>query len=224
MNLFNLRRFSDAITRKGSCYPEVVGFIDGTINAICRPVELQESVYNGHVRFHGLKYQGIVTPDGITVSLCGPFAGAIHDQRMLDSSDILEEMKEQLDCTEADGPFYAIYGDPAYRETEGIIRPLGNSSSNEDIAALNKMMSSVRICVEWEFGHVANLFAFLKFKPGQKLLLSRVGQFYAVATLMKNIHVCIRRGNKTSKYFNIRPPTLEQYLTEISPEESSSSE
>ncbi|KAG1440863.1 hypothetical protein G6F56_011741 [Rhizopus delemar] len=113
MNLFNLRRFTDAIAREGSCYPEVVGFIDGTINAICRLVEPQRSVYNGHVRFHGLKYQGIVAPDEITVSLCGPFAGAIHDQRTLDSSDILEEMKEQLDCSEAEDPFYAIYDDPA---------------------------------------------------------------------------------------------------------------
>lgn len=213
----NLRIFNDAIVSKGSCYEDVVGFIDGTLNAICRPGEYQESVYNGHVRQHGLKYQAIVCPDGITVSLCGPFAGAIHDQNMLDSSDILNEMKEQLDCRETDGKIYALYGDPAYRESSLIIRPLLTARTTEE-RRMNLIMSRVRECVEWEFGHVASLFAFLKFRQGQKLLLSRVGLFYVVATFLKNVHICINRGNQTSMYFGLRAPLLEQYIEEITPE------
>jgi hypothetical protein len=97
LNSWNLHVFNAAIVAKGLCYREVVGLIDGTLNATYRPENAQEVVYNGHVRQHGLKYQSVVTPDGITISLCGPFAGSIHYQNMLDSSDIVEELKEDLD-------------------------------------------------------------------------------------------------------------------------------
>lgn len=78
----------------------------------------------------------------------------------------------------------------------------------------NYVMSKLRIIVEWEFGHVANLFAFLKYKPGQKMLLSRCALFYKIATLMKNIHICVN-GGQSSSYFGISPPTLEEYMDEI---------
>ena len=56
----------------GSCF---WGFIDGTLNATCRPVLDQEEFYSGHKRKHGYKYQAIVTPDGLVSSLMGPFIG-----------------------------------------------------------------------------------------------------------------------------------------------------
>lgn len=77
---------------------------------------------------------------------------------------------------------------------------------------MNYTMSTLRIAVEWEFGHVANLFAFLKYKPGQKLWLNRCALFYPVATLMKNIHICLN-GGQTSKHFGLIPPTLEEYMS-----------
>ncbi|KAG2207260.1 hypothetical protein INT45_008061, partial [Circinella minor] len=43
-----LQLFADAIARKGSPISNVVGFIDGTVRGICRPVVNQEVVYNGH--------------------------------------------------------------------------------------------------------------------------------------------------------------------------------
>lgn len=213
---YNLKRFNEAIIQKGSPYSEVIGFIDGTLNAVCRPGENQEGLYNGHVKQHGLKYQGIVTPDGITVSLCGPFAGAIHDMNMLDSSDIVLEFEELLNCEDIGEKFYALYGDPAYRQSPCVIRPFPSGLAlTDDQRTTNQLMSSVRECVEWEFGHVATLFAFVRFRPGQKVYLSRVGMFYVVATLIKNIHTCVNNGNQTSFYFAIQPPTLQEYIDRI---------
>lgn len=82
---------------------------------------------------------------------------------------------------------------------------------------VNDSMKAVRIAVEWEFGHVAKLFSFVRYKPEQKILHSRCGLFYEVATLMKNVHICVNGGNQTSKYFGIEPPTLEEYIDEIRP-------
>ncbi|KAG2200946.1 hypothetical protein INT47_003181 [Mucor saturninus] len=164
---YNLRRSGEAIIQKGSPYIEVVGFIDGTLNAVCRPGENQGSLYNGHGRQHGLKYQAVVTPDGITVSLCGPFAGAIHDMNMLDSSDIVSELDEILNCEDIGDKFYALYGDPAYRPSFCLIRPfLTGLALTDNQRTTNEMMPSVRECVEWEFGHVATLFAFVRYRPG----------------------------------------------------------
>lgn len=61
LHSFNLMRFNDAVRRKGSPYDQVVGFIDGSVHMIARPIENQETVYNGHYRRHGIKFQSIVT-------------------------------------------------------------------------------------------------------------------------------------------------------------------
>jgi hypothetical protein len=48
---------------------------------------------------------------------------------------------------------YCVYGDPAYPLTLYIVPPFRG--------AVIKRMSAVRICVEWEFGKLLSLFAFL---------------------------------------------------------------
>lgn len=34
---------------------------------------------------------------------------------------------------------------------------------------------------------------------------------------MKDVHICLN-GDQSSKYFNVRPPTLEEYIDEIKPD------
>jgi hypothetical protein len=58
---------------------QVWGFIDGTIRRICRPTYNQEISYSGHKRCHGVKFQSVVTPDGLIACLYGPFEGSGHD-------------------------------------------------------------------------------------------------------------------------------------------------
>ncbi|KAG2193789.1 hypothetical protein INT47_009931 [Mucor saturninus] len=204
LHSFNLQRFAEATERKGSCFAGVIGFVDGTLNGVARPSEYPEILYNGHVRYHGLKYQGIVTHDGITVSLSGPFAGAMHDQAVMVSSGIMDDLRKCLDPRETGGELYAIYGDPAYVESDILIKPFRTGAQMHRLdKEANYVMSKLRIIVEWEFGHVANLFAFLK-----------CALFYKIATLMKNIHICVN-GGQSSSYFGISPPTLEEYMDEI---------
>lgn len=161
----NWRRFNDAIIDKGTCYEEVVGFIDGTLEVICRLTEYQEVTYSGHIKDHAQKYQAIVCPDGITASLYGPFAGSMHDSGALHKSNILRQLNEQLDCRETDGIVYALYGDVAYRECRAIIKTFQNARTADE-RGVNLVMSRVQICVEWEFGHVMTLFAYLH-QPGK---------------------------------------------------------
>ena len=72
-------------------------------------------------------------------------------------------------------------------------------------------MKKLRIAVEWEFGRTVSLFAFVDFHKNQKVLLSPVAKQYVVATLLKNIKICLG-GGQACKYFRITPPTLREYL------------
>lgn len=212
-----LRIFNDAIIDRGTCYEDAVGFISGNLNAIDRPGEQQKVVDSSDQgKLHDLPFQAVVCPDGIIVSLCGPFAGAIHDQNMWDSGNIIDEMEEQLNCDEMDGRIYALYGNPANRD-EGlcIITPFENATATDE-QGVNQVMSKVQQCVEWEFKHIATLFAFLKFRPGQELPpLDRIEMFYVVCAFLKNVHTCLHDGNQTSSYFVVRTPVLEHYIEEI---------
>ena len=72
-----LRRYAEAVARKGGALANCFGFIDGTVRAICRPGQMQRLVYNGHKRVHALKFQALALPNGLIGNLFGP-VGMFH--------------------------------------------------------------------------------------------------------------------------------------------------
>jgi len=107
---------------------------------------------------------------------------------------------------------FSVYGDPAYPLGDGyIIPPYRGGAISRNQMIFNKRMSAVRICVEWAFGKVLSLFAYLDFKKNQKVYLQPVGKYYAVAVLLTNCHTCMY-GSETSSFFNLQPPALLEYL------------
>lgn len=75
LSLFTISVFFKAIENKGGAVHNCWGFIDGTCRQICRPSQQQQEYYSGHKRFHCLKYQSVLCPDGIIASLKGGFPG-----------------------------------------------------------------------------------------------------------------------------------------------------
>ncbi|CAG2244686.1 unnamed protein product [Mytilus edulis] len=205
-----LERFAGAVFDRDGPLDSCWGFIDGTVRPICRPQENQRLVFNGHKRSHALKFQSIVTPNGIISNLFGPIEGRRHDAGMLRESDILAQMRVHM--TTPQGRIFCIYGDPAYPVTDGyIIAPFRGGVISRNQMIFNKRMSAVRICVEWAFGKVLSLFAFLDYKKNLKLYLQPVGKYYKVAVLLTNCHTCLY-GSETGIFFDVSPPTLEEYL------------
>ena len=113
--------------------------------------------------------------------------------------------------TKPDGTVYSLYGDPAYPLRPHLIGPFKGAALSEDEKAFNKRMSAVRISVEWIFGKIISLFAFLDYKKNNKLYLQPVGKYYLIGALLTNVHTCLY-GSETSTFFNIDPPELEDYL------------
>ena len=56
---------------------------------VARPEKDQRSYYSGYKKRHGIKFQGIMGPDGLFLSLTGPFIGEINDNLMLTESGII---------------------------------------------------------------------------------------------------------------------------------------
>jgi len=92
-----------------------------------------------------------------------------------------------------------------------LITPHLGSNLTQDQLNFNKVMSKMRICVEWEFADLYNQFAFISFKQNQKLYLQPVAKYFIVSTILKNCKTCLY-GSQTSQYFQCDPPSLEQYL------------
>lgn len=205
----NLRVFADAVFMKGAPLLNCWGFIDGTIMPICRPTKDQKTVYSGHKRVHALKFQSVVAPNGLVANFFGPIEGRRHDSGMLRESGLMAQL--QTFMNQPDGTPYSLYGDPAYPLRPHLIAPYRGSSLSAEEQEFNRLMSRVRVSVEWTFGKITSLFAFLDYKKNMKLYLQPVAKYYLVATILTNCHTCLY-GSETGMFFGLNPPTLEEYL------------
>lgn len=201
--------YADAISRKCPL-PNCFGFIDGTVRPMCRPSEGQRGFYNGKDRVHCLKFQSIVTPDGLVAHLHGPVEGRRHDAGILRESGLLHQLANNLPQP-PHGITYRVYGDAAYPLRPQLIAPFKGDNLPAEHHAFNREMSSVRMSVEWGFQKVVSQFAFLNFAANLKVLLQPIGAYYVTGTILTNCHTCLKRS-ETSHYFNVQPPTVDEYL------------
>jgi hypothetical protein len=193
-----LQRFA-AMTRQVGCpLGGCVGFIDGTMRPSCRPQLHQRLVFSGHKRQHGLKFQAVVTPDGIISHLGGPYTATRHDAAILAQSGLLQFTEQHFRV-----------GDQYYCISTHIVCPFKGAQLHPDEIAFNSEMAKSRICVEWTFGKLLELFAFLDYKKNLKLYLQPIAKYYVVAALLTNCHTCLY-GSLTIGLFNSQAPTLDQ--------------
>nr|XP_050030581.2 uncharacterized protein LOC126526913 [Dermacentor andersoni] len=145
-------------------------------------------------------------PNGIICQLNGPYFGSRHDAGILRISKTYEKLEKLVQ-----GHSYCIYGDPAYPLRPLLLKPYSGTSSSGHQLLFNKEMSEVRQAVEWGFGKIAALFAFVDFRKNQKLYRQNLPQMYKVSALLANCHTCLY-GSQVSTYFGLEPPALEMYL------------
>lgn len=62
------------------------------------------------------------------------------------------------------GRSFCLYGDPTYPLRPLLLKPYGGPSPTAKWCAFNKKISTARQAVEWGFGKIAGLFAFLDFR------------------------------------------------------------
>ncbi len=205
----NLSRYANSIHTHGAPLQNCFGFMDGTVRKIARPKTNQRTMYNGYKRVHAMKFQSVVVPDGLIANLSGPYEGKRHDSTMLYQSGLLPLLEQHA---VHNGTPLCLYGDPAYPLGVHLQGPFKDRQLTPGMELFNKSMSSVRVSVEWMFGSICNYFALIDMKKQQKINLSAIGKIYVVSALLQNAHTCLY-GNIVSEFFELSPPTLEQYFS-----------
>jgi len=228
-------QFAEAIRlmvwEKG-CYFEpgtfaIFGFIDNTMNATCRPKggpsrdgvnaprndpQIQEAWYNGWKKLHGMKWQTVDLPNGMTYHAWGAISVRHNDLYSLRHSTINDLIAdEQLHHLLQ----YYIYGDSAYMTLDTThIRARHNYDPNTVRENLeNKALSSCREVIEWDYGDMGNFFPFLKMENVLKLSSMPVKKIYLTAMILRNSLNCFR-PNQTSQYFNLPPPSFDAWISQ----------
>lgn len=200
------------------CY----AFIDGVFRYCCRPKEnfLQRMLYNGYYGGHGFKYHAVVAPNGISIDFYGPETGRHNDNFLLNMSGIKSIFPELPIHKDSNLPFY-IYGDSAYSGRTPYLKKADTSPfiSIEQVV-WNKKHNSVRTFVEHYFRSINETFDVLKMKDMEKPFLSPVGIRYLVSVVLVNCKNCLLGGsnpsglgNRISKAFQCKPPTIDEYLS-----------
>lgn len=146
-------------------------------------------------------------PNGIIFNLFGSEVGRRHDSYLLARSKLVRKMKRKFEGFQ--NPAH-LYGDSGYPLSDVIIVPF-KGNLNRKQKRVNKIMSGIRVCVEWGFAKILQLFPFVDFKKNLKIRKEKVPQFYKVATILTNCHTCLY-GSQVNHYFECDPPTLEEYL------------
>jgi hypothetical protein len=189
------------------------GFLDATLRPTCRPKFGQRSIFSGHKRLHGLKFEMVSLPNGMIAWLSGPFDGRRHDSFILTVSGLLPVLQQLVTHAAAlnNNANFCVYADAAYPLSPILQTAYKGAQLTDDQQAYNTIMSSVRGSVEWTFGKILQYFAFLDFRKDLKILLSPVAKYYLVGALFTNFHTCLY-GSVTSSYFDCDPPNLEDYL------------
>jgi len=95
--------------------------------------------------------------------------------------------------------------------------PLGGRLTDGAYAE-KQAMNSLQMSVEWPYGDVVVLFHVMQSKYEKKYFLSNgllnmtLHWQFCVVFFIYNRYVCFN-GNKLTKFFDLAPPSLEEYLT-----------
>ena len=170
----------------------------------------------GWLRKHVIKFQTIEFPDGISGPAYGPSSGRHNDLWSLRESEILSALDlVQRNPETADGipdlEQYMLYGDGIYNndlhlKSKHTGPNLSQRKKNENIGK-----AAARESIEWSYVEIKQMFPFLSEKEKLKLENMPVGDIYFTALLLRNCLNCLY-GSKTSDYFGVEPPTLEEYM------------
>ena len=174
----HLEHFANMVYDKGAPLDNCWGFVDGTVRAISRPGIHQRRLYNGHKRYHALKFQSVVAPNGLIANLYGPVEGKrhgpiegkrhrpvegkTHDSDMLMDSGLSNQL-QKYSFGQNQRPL-CIYEDPAYPLRVHLQAGFKGTRLSQQQVDWNTRMSEARVSVEWIFGNIITYFKFLDLK------------------------------------------------------------
>lgn len=195
---------------------DIFAFLDGTGLQIARPSNgAQNPFWNGYQHGHYLIFQGISFPDGMVI-IEGAFPGYKNDTLIWrDSAMKIELERIMVERLQLGQARYKLYADKIY--SNSILVTAAYSLRHNPAGLLhwqieiNRLMSDIRVGVEWSFGKIVGRNKFVAFGKTMKIQNSPVSKYYHVAVLLANTHTCMY-GCQHTKYFGIAPPSVDEYF------------
>jgi len=203
--------YSTKIEEAGAYLDKCVGCIDVTTILVSRPGGgFQRACYSGHKRRHAIKFQSVITPDGLIAHLFGPWEGRRHDMTWYHESGLDAVLSDALVIQ---GVQHYIYGDAAY-----LVRPWLQASfrgvMKPNKEACNETMKVPRAAIECGFKDVKQVCAFRDFLRKLKIREGPVGLFYRAGALIWKLRCCAY-GSATADFFKCPPPSWEVYSSSL---------
>ena len=192
------------------------GFIDCTLQHMCKPSIFQQQAYNGHKKYHALKFQALSLLNGLIGHLFGPEEGCWNDNFLVANSSIFDKCWQYAICVGTDkntpinGQYYHVFGDPAYGVSPVLISPFSQPTEVE-IEWKCTMMSSLHISVEHAFGIVVNTWPLLNVFWKYCMYALPISNYYQVAVLLSNTINCFH-PNQMVQCYDCPPPTIDEYF------------
>jgi hypothetical protein len=173
---------------------------------------LQQSIYNGWARKHGIKHETADSPDGMTMHAYGPGSMRHSDLWFLGRSGI----NTKFAILQAHLPANRqkkMYGDSIYPFMSHLRSRHGPNNATPQQRSEDLALSSCRETIEHSYGEASQLFPYLNYHEKLKISNQPVGAIYFTKLLFRNMYNCLYHNN-TSKRFRCPPPTLEAYMAE----------
>ena len=142
-----------------SCFPQVVGAIDGSHIPIIAPKNDPNDYYN-RKQFHSEVLQAVADAQGRFIHVSTGYAGSIHDARVLRMSSLVKEVEHGNNLlspvirTRADDEIRPLMvADPAYKLTNWCMKPYPETRViTPSERNFNKALSRTRVVIEQAFG------------------------------------------------------------------------
>jgi hypothetical protein len=177
---------------------------------MARPGVDEDTVWSGHKRAHGLKFQSLMAPCGLVLDLAGAYPGGRNDAILLRWAGLEEEL-EAINAEEEEDEF-VLYGDSAYSAARYVLTAYGGGATPAQLR-WNTEMNAVRTSVEWGFAKIVQHCAYFQCPTQLRLRQQPLGHMYATAVLITNIHSLLYGGGTTQAFFACDMPfSLEWYL------------
>ena len=198
---------------------DVFAFLDGHGKETCRMLGLnniQNSFWNKYFHKHILIWLALTFPDGMVV-LENPFPGFMTDPMCWRDSVLRQEMNFVIqNRVNAGQGRLKLYADKIFITDLFITAAysLRNGVLPNWMIDINFLMSKVRVCVEWSFMEICSYFKFTDYIKTQKLMLSPLEKQFVVSVLFVNVHICYYGHSQTNEYFDIDPPTVDDYFNQ----------
>jgi len=105
-----------------------------------------------------------------------------------------------------------VLGDSAYPTNDVMISIYKGRQLPPASVAFNAVMCPICTSVEWGYEKVVWYWAFLDFKKQMKIQRSALVPMWRLGVFLTNCLICAKGGIQISKYFDVAPPSLKEYI------------